>query len=286
MTPETLIFNLRVSTIPLLNARGEFNRNCRILSAPEFRAQMTKWRYGCPIHAQYIIWGGEPSALLTWFLQRTIIGLEAYIPPIAFMAAIHYGRLSPAVIEGTKDPFSLRGGSAVKTFYNCLPGLVDSGFRLERAHEPVWKRMQTFYKDVRNPLFHGSQLVTNGHDHGETLDSVLRAFDLFIDIYNWADWWFPPKLFAATGTVSISEPPRLEDFLKRQRPATRKRPKSRRENIKQSCNQPAAEIVNVDCDVTPAHLGRVRSLGDVDIYLTRRFGRASGPAPVSKQTRL
>ena len=207
---KPLIFDLRVSTVPMLNVRMELNRNRRILSDPEFRAQVVQWRFGNPIHAQYVVWGGEPSVLLTWFLQRSIIGLEAYIPSAVFMAAMHYGRLGPDVAKAIHDPFSLRGSSAANTFYNRLPGLVDVDFRMIRARASVWKKMCRFYDEVRNPLFHGSQLHTEGHGHGETLDSVLKAFDLFLDAYRWVDWWCPQKLLTMTGTVPISEPPRLE----------------------------------------------------------------------------
>jgi hypothetical protein len=161
MTIEPLIFDLKISEIPLLNARMEFNRNYRILTAPDFHTQIANWRFGSPIHASYIIWGGEPRALLTWFLQRAILGPEAYIPPVVRMAAIHYGRVSPGVLKGTADPFSMKGGSAVATFYNSLPGLVDPDFPLIRAHGSVWKKMRIFYEQVRNPLFHGSELLTD-----------------------------------------------------------------------------------------------------------------------------
>ncbi len=110
MSPVPVIFNLRVSPVPLLNVRMEFNRNRRILTAPELRAQISQWKFGDSIHGGYIIWGGEPSSLLTWFLQRTVIGLEAYIPPAVLTAAIHYRRLSSEVVKGTKDPSSLRAG--------------------------------------------------------------------------------------------------------------------------------------------------------------------------------
>ncbi len=90
MTPATLIFNLPISTIPLLNVRMEFNRNRALLASDNFRAQVAQWKFGEPIHAEYIIWGGPPSFLLTWFLQLAIIGAEAYIPSAVFIAAIHY----------------------------------------------------------------------------------------------------------------------------------------------------------------------------------------------------
>lgn len=211
MSPEPLIFNLKVSAVPLLNGRMEFNRNRRILGAAEFRNQIFQWKFGDPIHADYIIWGGEPSGLLTWFLQRAIIGLEAYVPPAVFTAAIHYGRSSADVISAKKQRFSLRSGTGANTLYNRLPGLVDPDFRMIRARGSVWKNVNRFYEEVRNPLFHGSQLHTDGHKHGETLDAVLKAFDLFVDVYEWVDWWLPPNLLDMTGSIPISEPPRLLD---------------------------------------------------------------------------
>jgi hypothetical protein len=209
MTPAPQIFDLKVSQIPLLNARSEFRRNLNILRSPEFRGEIAQWNSGYPIHAQYIIWGGPPNMLLTWFLQRAIIGIEAYIPPAVFLAATHYGRLSEDVIKGMRDPFSLRCQSAANTFYNCLPGTVDPDFRMKRARGSVWKSVRRFYEEVRNPLFHGSQLYTEGHNHVETLDAVLNAFELFVEVYNWADWWLPPAFLNMFGTIPISEPPRL-----------------------------------------------------------------------------
>ena len=209
MTNRTLIFDLRVSTVPLINARMEFNHNYKILTSSSFRTQIVQWKFGRPIHAEYIIWGGEPSLLLNWFLQRTIIGVEAYIPGAVFVAAAHYGRLTPAVAKATKDPFSLGGKSAANTFYNCLPGLIELDFRMLRARGRVWKRTCRFYLEIRNPLFHGSQLDTSDHNHAKTLDSVLRALQLFVEIYEWIDWWCPPKMLDSTGSVPISEPPRL-----------------------------------------------------------------------------
>jgi hypothetical protein len=45
---ESVIFNLSVSTIPLLNVRMEFNRNRRILGTAEFRSQIAQWKFGEP----------------------------------------------------------------------------------------------------------------------------------------------------------------------------------------------------------------------------------------------
>lgn len=201
--------DLILSRVPLLNVRSEFNRTRHILNSPELRAELIDWRFGVPIHADFVIWGGEPSTLLSWFVQRIIIGAEAYIPPAAFLAGIHYDRLSERLRKATGDPFSLRCGSAAQTYYNCLPGLVQCDFQMRLSRPSTWETLQRFYKETRNPLFHGSQLHTEGHKYEETLDSVLKVVDLFTDVYNWLDWWIPANLLSMTGSIPTKEPPKL-----------------------------------------------------------------------------
>jgi len=92
-------------------------------------------------------------------------------------------------------------------YYNCLPKLIDADFRMKRSRATLWKKVHQFYQEVRNPLFHGSELHTDGHKHIETLDSVLKALDLFVEIYNWVDWWCPPRFLELTGAIPSSEPP-------------------------------------------------------------------------------
>ena len=212
MDDTTGIFGLRVGMLPLLNVRIEFNRNHRILNSPEFRAQIVHWKPGVPIHAEYMVWGGDPAVLLNWILQRTIVGVEAYIPSAVLGAAMHYGRFSERVKRGVNDPFSLKCLGAANTFYNCLPGLVDLDFRMICARGRLWKDVNRFYREIRNPLFHGYQLCSGGYSRGDVLDSVLRASEFFGEVYKWVDWWFPPRLLETTGPVRISEPPRLTNL--------------------------------------------------------------------------
>lgn len=182
------------------------------LASLEFRRQVVDWTPENPIHAGYVIWAPRPNLLLNWFLQRTIIGLESFIPSAAFLAGSHYGRLDEKAVRGTREPFSLNCESVANTIYNCVPGLIDSNFRMKRARGRLWKSVSRFYREVRNPLFHGSQLETHGHKHGETLESVIKAFDLFAKVYNWTDWWMPPERLAMFGEILVSEPPKLEDL--------------------------------------------------------------------------
>jgi hypothetical protein len=210
MNNKPLICDLQISPVPLFNARMEFNSHLRILNSGEFRSQLVQWKFRTPIHAEYIIWGGTPALLLNWFLQRAIIGIEAYIPSAVFIAGAHYGRLEPDFAKSVRDPFALGGKSAANTFYNCLPGLIEPDLRMIRARGSTWKKTAKFYLEIRNPLFHGFQLYTNGHDHGATLDAVQKTFGLFSEIYDWVDWWCPSDFLNSDGLVPFSKPPSLQ----------------------------------------------------------------------------
>lgn len=56
--------------------------------------------------------------------------------------------------------------------------------------------VQQFYREIRNPIFHGSQLRDV---KAEPLRSVFRMFD---DIFKWIDSWTDPhrvqKILAST----------------------------------------------------------------------------------------
>jgi hypothetical protein len=110
MSPDPVIFNLRLLIVPLWNVRFEFNRTLAILKSQDFREQVRQ--YGTPAErepllAHHIMWGGPPEGLLTCFLQRTIIGVEAYLPPALFIAAVNYGRLTEPILRAKADPFDV-----------------------------------------------------------------------------------------------------------------------------------------------------------------------------------
>jgi hypothetical protein len=85
---------------------------------------------------------------------------------------------------------------------------------LKRFNGSLWKQVREFYESVRNPLFHGHQLQTDGFKYAETLDAVLRAYTMFVSVYKWIDWWCP-QMFVMGNNVGrampISEMPTLPD---------------------------------------------------------------------------
>ena len=187
MSPEPVIFDLRLSVVPLWNVRIEFNRTLTILNGPDFRAQVEQYaRAGKPepLFAHHILWGGPPEGLLTWFLQRTIIGIEAYLPSALFIAAVNYRRVTEAIFRAKNDPFDVdaKRTTTADRLYNKLPGLLHQNYQLNRVNGALWKSVREFYDAVRNPLFHGYQLDTAGRRRLDTLDAVLRAYDMFVQI--------------------------------------------------------------------------------------------------------
>jgi hypothetical protein len=212
VTSGQAIFNLNVSVLPFLNARSEFNRVWRILCSPSFRTAIGDWKHGEPLHAGHVIWGGPPNMLLTWFVQRAIISLEAYIPPAAFFAGAYYRRLTPALIRAKSDPFSVGCRSAAQTFYIGIPGLIDTSLQMNHSCGWLWKDMKRFYEEVRNPLFHGSELQAQGDNHIATLDAVVLAFDFLLETYKWVDWWMPLKLVDMLGGIPVGELPHRENL--------------------------------------------------------------------------
>lgn len=169
-----------------------------------------------PLFAHHILWGGPPEGLLTWFLQRTIIGIEAYLPSALFIAAVNYRRVREAIFRAKNDPFDVdaKRTTTADRLYNKLPGLLHQNYQLNRVNGALWKSVREFYDAVRNPLFHGYQLDTAGRRHLDTLDAVLRAYDMFIQIYQWIDWWCPQRFVMGEnmgGVLPVSEMPMLPD---------------------------------------------------------------------------
>ncbi len=71
-------FNLKLSFIPMLNLRYEFNMYLHLIDDKDFRNQIADGNQA--VDAHYFTWNGMPQPLLTTILQRVILGVEAYIP--------------------------------------------------------------------------------------------------------------------------------------------------------------------------------------------------------------
>lgn len=174
--------NLR--NIPLYNLLHEFfvwNKQIRDVA---FQQQFAGG-YAKPIRTPLLIWGGDPSDLLTLILQRAILGLESYMSASVWFELGKAGRLTPELSTQAKNPFSIptRGRGTAWCYYNALPSLLDPKLALQTVNPVLWSEVRSFYKDIRNKILHGSQIAAN--------DATLLhpPFSMIANVYTWVDSW-------------------------------------------------------------------------------------------------
>jgi hypothetical protein len=175
------MITLKSSRLPLLNQRFEYDHYRRILSDPTFRAQF-KDAGARDFECGKFLWAGIQEGA-TVLLQRIVLGLEARIPIAVMLELSCRGMLTEGLIAKLQDPYKLKGSSTADCYYNCAPALIDPDFALKRAKPDLWILVKTFYKDVRNPIFHGWYLTDLD---AEMFDYIFSVFD---KVYVWCDTW-------------------------------------------------------------------------------------------------
>lgn len=181
---EKPIFGLRVKNLAIINIRQEFDTYLAMLSDEKFVRRIGN--LGTPVDLPLITWRGLPMGLLTFVLQRSILGVESCVS-----AAVSYrlgarGLLTDEMTATLDDPVKLpgSGGGMANAFYNKLPAQVDPALRLEVMNPDLWVLVKRFYKEVRNPIFHGYEL------EGMNTAGTLAALKMLDAIYDWMDpWW-------------------------------------------------------------------------------------------------
>jgi len=113
-------------------------------------------------------------------LQRGILTMEALIDAAVDYQAGVEGRLDDAFRRGRHDIW--KGGGA-DTYYNRLPGLLSERYKLCNHNRQLWITTKQFYSELRNPLFHGSQL------YHPTPESLLQVFDFLAELQRWINAW-------------------------------------------------------------------------------------------------
>lgn len=177
---------INLSNIPIWNLRIEFNHHLELLRDQEFRRSV-KARPNQPIRTNYLWWFGMESDFLTLISQRAILGLEAYVPFATVIQAGRLGKLNKELFRQTQDPFGLGGRGTAENYFNRLPALADRAFALSCRDPELWEETRLFYKDIRNPLFHGSQI---SRDDGA--EATLGLHEFVARLYAWIDVWSPP----------------------------------------------------------------------------------------------
>lgn len=175
------MISLRFSNLPVLNQRIEYEHYKQLLADPEFRQQLDD-KNRDELHCGKFVWSNkeEGSSVL---LQRIVLGLEARIPAMVSLELACQERLTTDLVEKLADPFTLGSGGTAMCYYNHAPSLIEPRFALREADPELWELVRTFYRDIRNRLFHGHMATDIT---AAKLDYIFSVFDR---VYTWNDSW-------------------------------------------------------------------------------------------------
>src|SRR5436190_9469514 len=144
----------KLANIPLWNLLEEFFRLRTTLASEDFRDQLRE-AGAKPVRTPLFDWHGQADDLLSMIVQRAVLGVEAYI------SAAVWSEIGPRRTELNEligNPFKIvRGSGTALSYYHHLPSLLSATLSLRDSKPELWKRVEDFYRDVRNPLFHGMQ---------------------------------------------------------------------------------------------------------------------------------
>ena len=176
-------FEPRMSNIPLWNLREEFYRVNELINSEQFPASLRQIEP--PIRTPMLDWYGEERDLLSLLVQRALLGVESYTIGAAWAKLIALGRMTGDLNKKVRNPFSIkaRAGTAA-AYYQHLPELIHPNLGIPTIDQEFWIQLKDFYKNVRNPLFHGSQFESGD------IQNAIRSFWIIQGIYNWIDQWY------------------------------------------------------------------------------------------------
>lgn len=200
------MIKLTARKLPLMNQRLEYEHYRRVSQEPSFRAQFNSdddRQFECG----KFLWAGREEGA-TVLLQRIVLGLEARIPVAVMLELGCQGRLTKELIQKLSDPFQLGGRGTADCYYNRAPSLIDPRFALKTADCDLWGLVSTFYRNIRNPIFHGSYIVDL---NAEKFDFIFSVFDR---VYTWCDTWcdFTARFNeVGSGKFTINKEPNNEE---------------------------------------------------------------------------
>jgi len=171
------IFGFAVRSTPSLNFRWQFEADESHIRQidPSF---LHAWRHQLtdPVSVTF----SDPDVYYTALLRTTIAGIESTISGAVREELLFASRLTKTIQRELQE---LRGGNMAELYYNKLPAKVAPSARLATHNEALWKQVQRFYTQVRNPLAHGNQL------HLVQAESLRSCFLMFREVFSWIDTW-------------------------------------------------------------------------------------------------
>lgn len=191
-----MTFDPPMSNIPLWNLREEFYYTNQLLCSQGFAEALKSGQR--PLRVPILDWRGNDADLLSLLVQRAILGVESYTIGTCWITLSKLGRMTGALNEKVRNPFSIkpRSGTA-SAYYDHLPALIDSELSLRVVDAGFWGELKGFYRNVHNPLFHGSAFArADVHD-------AIKSFWFVGELYSWLDQWHKPEWVPGQPPLSV-----------------------------------------------------------------------------------
>jgi hypothetical protein len=182
LTPKKLIFDFTVQNIPTMNLRFQYAHDREMVFGEGLAETLHGWKFG---QRDVTVTYADPDSYFTTLLRSTIVGIECTLQNFAVEELLFSNRLTEELRQAIRHPSTL-ARSMADAHYNKIPYYVNANAPLKSYDTNLWNKVQQFYREIRNPIFHGSQLTDV---KPEPLRSAFRMFD---EIFKWIDSWTDP----------------------------------------------------------------------------------------------
>lgn len=184
LAPEPLLFGLTISNIPTMNLRSQYMHDRRLILDGDLNNDgLNAWRFEqCRITVAY----ADPESYFSTLLRTRIVGIECTIECSAWEELLFSNRLTEQLTHSLRNPTSI-ARPLPEAYYNRIPQLVNVNAQLKSYNGKLWNTVQQFYREIRNPLFHGHQLSE------AKVKPLQDTFKMFDGIFKWIDSWTDPN---------------------------------------------------------------------------------------------
>jgi len=180
-------FGLTFSNIPLINLREEFQAAHEFVNSSDAEEYLAPRNQSGQIETTLLTWVMAAEDFVTFMLQKSILGVEAYLPGALVYKSAELGKASAELSAKLHKPTAFGSKLYAENVYHRMPAAVQNEFSLKHHNQALYEQNMAFYKAVRNPLFHGKQLSD------PKVEALQATFAHIAKLYGWIDSWFDPR---------------------------------------------------------------------------------------------
>lgn len=171
---------LKSSNIPIINLLGRFITRYNDFHRQEIIDYFDSHKHKLLKDKKFYFFQ-FPNEFLSFILRDIILYFESYLKYNLWSTA--HAKKRKDVLALVKNP-SMADREVAKAAFHTIPSKVDSAFSLKVHKESLYEYMLRFYKDIRNPLFHGNQL-----NPGVDIHDFVKVLDVYKELYLWVAHW-------------------------------------------------------------------------------------------------